>query len=786
MKKTNFLSQEKSIALSVSVTVIVPIFNAYEDTKRCLDSLLLYTDYRHKILLMDDASTDERIAELTQKLSSEYSHITCLRNYENLGFVKNCNIAFSESEQTEDIVLLNSDTIVTPNWLEKLILAAYSNTNVGTVTPLTNNGTICSVPNWLEENEIPEGYDILSFSSLIENISLRKYPMVPTAVGFCMYIKRETLKKVGYFDEINFGKGYGEENDFCCRASNTGYYHIIDDSTFVYHAGSKSFGEQKQLLIQNNLAKLSKLHPNYFPDVHKFIADKPIRNILDNISLNLYLDKIKKLSPICFILHNSTEQAINSNLGGTEYHCAALIKELCKIHPIYTLYFNKYTSSISLNIFFEEESISFEFPCQLSSGDSYLSQNTSFLNLFTAIVRYFQPAIIHIHHLIYLPILDISSLLKQENIPYLVSIHDYYFICPSYNLIDYQQQFCFEHKNEQYCHKCIQTLFGQGKDLKNKWSKICNELLEDAALIIAPSATAASYLVREYPTISDKFRVIRHGIFTEQFIEDISKKKINSYTEKSTICDISPLKVAFVGSININKGAKLIIEIIKKVSNQDNLQHKFEFYFFGSFSEEIPAKLTNVKLNPSYERQDLQNILKDIDVVLFPAIWSETYCLTADEVLFCGVPIISSPIGAIAERIKEFGIGWVSKSSSSEDLINTLLFVKNSPKDYEKVKINIDKYQIVSYQEMSYNYLKEYKKIIDHNVNVNQNISLKSSLVLTPQDIFAAYNQNRNINQPSWRVPLSKKLKTFSFLKKNFFGIWEFFRRLAIKFQLIK
>jgi GT2 family glycosyltransferase/glycosyltransferase involved in cell wall biosynthesis/2-polyprenyl-3-methyl-5-hydroxy-6-metoxy-1,4-benzoquinol methylase len=773
-------------AYPTKVTIVVPIFNAYEDTRKCLDSLLLYTEYKHEILLIDDASTDERIAEFTQKLSSEYSHITCLRNSQNFGFVRNCNIAFSQSKQTEDIVLLNSDTVVTPNWLDKLILAAYSSSDIGTVTPLTNNGTICSVPNWLEENEIPEGYDILSFANLIENISLKTYPKIPTAVGFCMYIKRETLEKVGYFDEINFGKGYGEENDFCCRASAAGYTHIIDDSTFVYHAGSKSFGEQKQKLIKNNLAILSKLHPNYLPEVEKFIIEKPIQNIITNIWLNMYIERIRKFSPICFILHNTTEESINPHLGGTEYHCAALITELSQTHPIYTLYFNTHKSSIDFNIFFKEDIIRFAFTCHLPKINSYLAENTNFLNIFSDIIKHFQPSIIHIHHLINLPILDISAVIKQEKIPYFISIHDYYFICPSYNLIDYQQRFCFEHKNEQYCQKCIQSLFCQGKDLKQKWSYICERMLGEAELIIVPSITSASYINREYEGISDKVKVIRHGIFTQEFIKNQTHNKVNLSKERTKNWNVSPLKVGIIGSINISKGGKVIAELIEKVNSQHNLKDNFEFYFFGRLSPEIPIRFTNFQLNPSYKRQELKEILDNIDVVIFPAIWAETYCLTADEVIFFGVPIISSPIGAIAERVKEFGLGWVSPSGSPEDLINTLLSVKSSNEDYEKVKINIDKYHIVSYEEMAYNYMQEYKRFMNNSFDINQNIPPKSTTVLTLQDIFAAYNQELRINQKKVRMPLSEQSIFWVFLKNSFFGVWEFFRFLAIRLQLIK
>src|SRR5437764_3575499 len=117
-----------------------------------------------------------------------------------------------------DVVLLNSDTIVTARWLEKLIDAAYSNGDVGTVTPLSNNATLCSVPQAFEENLVPSGFDVASFAKHVGDVSARSYPRIPTGVGFCLYIKRALLDDIGLFDAQRFAGGYGEENDFCMRA----------------------------------------------------------------------------------------------------------------------------------------------------------------------------------------------------------------------------------------------------------------------------------------------------------------------------------------------------------------------------------------------------------------------------------------------------------------------------------------------------------------------------------------------------------------------------------------
>ena len=136
--------------------------------------------------------------------------------------------------------MLNSDTIVTKNWLDKIHACAYSNDKIATVSPLSNNATICSIPEFCKPNNIPEGFSIDTFSSLVEKNSNRQYLPSPTCPGFCIFIKRKVIEEVGYFDEL-FSPAYGEEDDFCvkcgrplkdklCTLLDTIRYVCADDS----------------------------------------------------------------------------------------------------------------------------------------------------------------------------------------------------------------------------------------------------------------------------------------------------------------------------------------------------------------------------------------------------------------------------------------------------------------------------------------------------------------------------------------------------------------------------
>jgi GT2 family glycosyltransferase len=173
------------------VDVIIPVYNAYEDLIICLNSVFLYRA-GYRVILINDKSTDPRIYTLFRELASwKYDWLLVIENEINLGFVKSVNKGMKLSGK--DVILLNSDTIVTKGWAGKIHHCAYSGEEIATVTPFTNNGTICSIPEFCETNGVPDGFTVDSFAGLVESVSLNTCPEIPTAVGFCMFIKRSVI-----------------------------------------------------------------------------------------------------------------------------------------------------------------------------------------------------------------------------------------------------------------------------------------------------------------------------------------------------------------------------------------------------------------------------------------------------------------------------------------------------------------------------------------------------------------------------------------------------------------
>ncbi len=267
-------------------TVIVPVFNAFDALDGCLASLTQTLPKFANVLIADDASTDPRVIELIDRwVSSVPFNATYVRRNQNLGFPANCNAAFAEAGNN-DVVLLNSDTITSSGWLQRLVECAASDLRIASITPWTNNGEIASFPRFIEPNPIPEDLSLIAASA---SRCTADYPDLPTAVGFCMYLRRDALNALGDFDAQTFGRGYGEENDWCRRAAVMGWRNVLCTRAFVAHIGNVSFSAVNMAPGGENLARLIARWPDYNELIARFIMTDPLRPYRDALSEQIRL-----------------------------------------------------------------------------------------------------------------------------------------------------------------------------------------------------------------------------------------------------------------------------------------------------------------------------------------------------------------------------------------------------------------------------------------------------------------------------------------------------------------
>ncbi|MDG2047023.1 MAG: glycosyltransferase family 2 protein [Halioglobus sp.] len=270
------------------VVIIVPVYRNLVATRNCIESLMASDLPEHSaIIVIDDNSPEDAVSAYCEELTKRFG-IQLLVNDENLGFVRAVNKGFIEAGDA-DIILLNSDTVVANDWAQRLQACAYREDSIGTVTPFSNNGTICSYPVFLTSNSLPKQWDTREMDRAFQSANTGSHYEIPTAVGFCMYIKRFCLNATGDFDEESFGQGYGEECDFSLRASAKGWKHVIAADVFVYHEGAASFASESTERKRRADAIMSILHPNYHALIGDFIARDPLyflRKNVDAVRLN--------------------------------------------------------------------------------------------------------------------------------------------------------------------------------------------------------------------------------------------------------------------------------------------------------------------------------------------------------------------------------------------------------------------------------------------------------------------------------------------------------------------
>lgn len=263
--KTNSLSVKKSN--DATVDIVIPVYNAKEFVVECIESIIKYTTVKYRIVIVDDCSTDG-ISEILDEYADKYNFIVVHHHVQNVGYTANVNKGF-EIAETEWVLLLNSDTVVTPYWLENM-LEATCEEGVAIIGPLGNAASWQSVPNVLSSqggwdfNLLPNN---LSPNDIAFQLNLNRqqsYAEAGVLNGFCQLINRGLFFEVGKLDEITFPKGYGEENDLCARLIEKGYKLLVSANSYVYHHKSKSFGHDiRAELSEKGCAALKKKHPDY-------------------------------------------------------------------------------------------------------------------------------------------------------------------------------------------------------------------------------------------------------------------------------------------------------------------------------------------------------------------------------------------------------------------------------------------------------------------------------------------------------------------------------------------
>ncbi len=273
--QSRVLRSEPRTSGAQHVTVIVPVYGDYDATRVCIAALLdELRSSNHRAILVDDATPEPRIAKYLAKVATA-PRVEVIVNARNLGFIGSINCAL-ERTKDDDVILLNSDTIVPRGFINRLVAAAQSAPDIGTVTPLSNNGEFVSFPVPNKANPLGSRSDVERIDAIAAKANADITIDIPSGIAFCLYISRACLNRVGSLSD-DFAPGYLDDADFCLRAREQGFRNVCSPAVYVGHAGSKSFGQEKRSLVVRNLRILERRFPKHRLECAVFMAADPLR-----------------------------------------------------------------------------------------------------------------------------------------------------------------------------------------------------------------------------------------------------------------------------------------------------------------------------------------------------------------------------------------------------------------------------------------------------------------------------------------------------------------------------
>jgi GT2 family glycosyltransferase/glycosyltransferase involved in cell wall biosynthesis len=623
---TSFAQPEKAV-----VDVVIPVFRGFDETLRCLFSVLSEKqETPFRAVVIDDCSPEPEITETLRRLAAN-GLIDLHRTPENLGFVRACNYAMMLHRDC-DVVLLNSDTQVFGNWLDRLRGAALRYNRVATVTPFSNNAEICSYPRFTQENWRQLEVDDRTLDRLASIVNCGCYVELPTGVGFCIYVRRQCLDQIGLFDLANFPVGYGEENDLCRRAANAGWRNILAADVFVRHYGAVSFGETKIARVKRAMETMERLHSGYQELIAQFIREDPVRPMRESLDTARLANRAGK-GAMLFITHTRG--------GGTEQHVQDMAR-LLEDSGIPVFFCRSSRSNLG--------DIQIEDPGSLDTvnlPNFVVARDLERFCRFLAASGIFH---LHVHHLAGMPenTADfIRMAARASDLAYDVTLHDYMAVCPRINLVDRSGVYCGE-PPLPVCEECIRR---DGSPFGNpsvwEWRDRFKRFLSNARYVFVSDIDVLIRMRRFFPALNYVLRAHRNPFPVAP----------TSASREAAAKIRRVRRVALIGAIGNVKGSELLFEVARIAKLR---QLPLEFVVVGYTDRDGDLKtLGNVEITGRYvETEAVDRLISAApDLVWFPAVWPETFSYTLSAVLTAGLFSIAFDIGAVASRIRAANAG---------------------------------------------------------------------------------------------------------------------------------
>ena len=636
------LDNSKYTLDGITIDIIIPVYDGYEFLEPLFDSIEKNTTSPYRLIVINDCSPDKRVKPYLSKKLEKHPTAIFIEHKENQGFLKSVNEAYTHI--SNHFVLLNTDTEVPSFWLERLMYPIFHMKDIASTTPFTNSGEIASFPNFVADNPIFDGMGVEDLDNHFKTVNATHfYTEVPTGVGFCMGVNYDTTKEISMFIEDTFGKGYGEENDWCQRAIQKGYKNLMVPNLFVYHKHGGSFSaEEKQKLLEKNAIILLKRHPNYSKDVHKYLTQDPhkiLRHLL-----------VFKASNSTHPIHIIFDHALGG--GANLYTKERIDTYIAEEKNILLIQYDFYSHCYILTHRYKTYNFSFKIITleNLQKFINNLKITEIFLNNF---VSYKTPQKI---------VMYINSLIEKTKAKLIIPIHDFYTLCPSYNLLNQEGKYC-QVPNLQICKTCMQHNMQEWRNFYSEevdivqWRDLWKSLFDQSDTILVFSNSSKEIILKAYPTIEDKI------VITPHTVKDLSPITIQKKVNQTTTT------IGILGAINYVKGAEIIKQMVQ-IIERDHLD--INIIVIGEITEPIQSKHFHV--TGRYERDSLPQLIREhqIDTFLIPSICPETFSYTTQEIIMMDLPLMVFNLGAPAERVASYTKGTILQKIDAQSILNSI------------------------------------------------------------------------------------------------------------------
>ncbi len=497
-------------------SIILPVYSdpiSLESLLRSIEGVISSSDCKavEELIVVNDNPEAADISQVLAKWKGSSSiPLQVYRNSANLGFVRTINKGIAAANPKNDILIINSDTVIYPRCFENFERAVINFNARGirwaSLTPFSNNSTITTIPEMCHEhNSFPCQASPKNLAALVHELfspeldSNYSLPVIPVGIGFCMLMSRNALDEIGIFSE-EFSPGYGEETDWCLRASKAGFKNFLLPDVFVYHEGGKSFSSKKQALLDRGAAIISAKYPTYNTLISEFTADS--ENHFRHRQIQPYyrfLTLLKHKKAILFILHFD----ITKTVGGLEKY----VKEATRflqgrgrsviwVSPDLESQRKRYLVRVDDEVF----GIYSMQPLLL------LLQNLTRWNLM-------ELETVSLQHSMYWKTPELITFL--ENIIPLATnsnfvLHDYFSICSHHNLLWNDEKYCGAPVDPQLglCNSC-----NFGKTV-TEHREVANSILRQVSTIVVPSEVAHGIFSSIFPHLQPRTRVVPHYLLT--------------------------------------------------------------------------------------------------------------------------------------------------------------------------------------------------------------------------------------------------------------------------------